>query len=107
MRVAFTDFIFENRADIRLEGCDFTIHGPLRTADEIVAAAVNADVLCMRDQFGRVTKDMDISIATSAPENSTAYYTPGRVEHLDDRPRGCRAAVNGYLSIEHGEVGCG
>lgn len=57
-QVAFIDFAFENRADIRLEGCEFTIHPPLRTADEIVAAAAEADVLCMRDQFGRVTPEV-------------------------------------------------
>jgi D-lactate dehydrogenase len=53
--VAFVDFIFENRERIKLDGCEFSIHPPLRTADEIVAAAADADVLCMRDQFGRVT----------------------------------------------------
>lgn len=58
MRVAFIDFIFENREDIHLEGCEFSIYGPLRTADEIVAAAVGADILCMRDQFGQVTRDV-------------------------------------------------
>jgi D-lactate dehydrogenase len=57
-RVAFVDFIFENRERIRLEGCVFSIHPPLRTADEIVAAAADADVLCMRDQFGRVTPEL-------------------------------------------------
>ena len=54
-RVAFVDFIFENRENIQLEDCEFSIHPPLRTTDEIVAAAADADVLCMRDQFGRVT----------------------------------------------------
>ena len=57
-RVAFVDFIFEDREHIQLEGCEFSIHPPLRTADEIVAAAVDADVLCMRDQFGRVTPEV-------------------------------------------------
>ncbi len=57
MRVAFTDFIFEQREAIHLDGCEFSIHGPLRTVDEIVAAAAGADVLCMRDQFGRVTPE--------------------------------------------------
>jgi D-lactate dehydrogenase len=56
--VAFTDFVFENRQAIRLAGCEFHIHPPLRTADEIVAAAHDADVLCMRDQFGRVTREV-------------------------------------------------
>ena len=57
-RVAFVDFIFENRENIRLVGCEFSIHPPLRTDDEIVAAAADADVLCMRDQFGRVTPEL-------------------------------------------------
>ncbi len=57
-RVAFADFIFENRENIQLEGCEFSIHPPLRTEDEIVAAAADADVLCMRDQFGRVTPEL-------------------------------------------------
>ncbi len=57
-KVAFVDFVFENRDDIRLEGCEISIHPPLRTADEIVAAASDADVLCMRDQFGRVTSEV-------------------------------------------------
>jgi D-lactate dehydrogenase len=58
MKVAFIDFVFEHREDIRLEGCEFSIHPPLRTADEIVAAASEADVLCMRDQFGQVTREV-------------------------------------------------
>jgi D-lactate dehydrogenase len=57
-KVAFTDFVFENREDIRLEGFEFDIYPPLRKGDEIVAAASNADVLCMRDQFGQVTQEM-------------------------------------------------
>ena len=58
MKVAFIDFVFENREDIQLEGFEFSIHPPLRTGDQIVAAAADADVLCMRDQFGQVTKDV-------------------------------------------------
>ena len=55
LRVAFTDFVFENRQDIHLPGFEFSIHPPLRAADEIIAAAADADILCMRDQFGQVT----------------------------------------------------
>jgi D-lactate dehydrogenase len=58
LNVAFIDSVFENRDDIRLEGCSFSIHPPLYTADEIVAAASEAGVLCMRDQFGRVTAEL-------------------------------------------------
>jgi len=56
--VAFTDFVFEKREDIQLEGFEFSIHPPLRTADEIVAAASTAQVLCMRDQFGKITREV-------------------------------------------------
>jgi D-lactate dehydrogenase len=58
LKVAFIDFVFEKREDIRLDGCEFSIHPPLRTADEIVAAASEAEVLCMRDQFGQVTREV-------------------------------------------------
>lgn len=58
LQVAFTDFVFENRDDIQLDGFEFRIYPPLRTGEEIVAAAKGADVLCMRDQFGQVTKDV-------------------------------------------------
>lgn len=58
IKVAFVDFVFENREQIQLEGCEFSIHPPLRAADEIVAAAAGADVLCMRDQFGQVTREV-------------------------------------------------
>jgi len=58
LEVAFVDFVFEQREDIQLEGCEFSIHPPLHTADEIVAAALGADVLCMRDQFGKVTREV-------------------------------------------------
>ena len=58
MNVAFTDFVFENRDDIQLQGFNFSIYPPLRTGDEIVAAATGADILCMRDQFGQVTREV-------------------------------------------------
>jgi len=58
IKVAFIDFVFEKREDIQLDGCEFDIHPPLRTAGEIVAAASEADVLCMRDQFGQVTRQV-------------------------------------------------
>jgi len=58
LRIAFVDFVFEDRDAIRLEGCEFAIHPPLRTAAELVAAARDADVLMMRDQFGKVTAEV-------------------------------------------------
>lgn len=58
LQVAFTDTVFENRADIDLDGFKFSLYPPLRTGDEIVAAAIGADILCMRDQFGQLTEDV-------------------------------------------------
>lgn len=58
LKVAFTDFVFENRERIQLDGFEFSIYPPLRTADDIVAAATGSDILCMRDQFGQVTGDV-------------------------------------------------
>ncbi len=58
IKVAFTDFVFEKRANIQLEGCEFSIHPPLHMTEEIVAAAAGADVLCMRDQFGKVSAQL-------------------------------------------------
>jgi D-lactate dehydrogenase len=58
MKAAFVDFVFESRAAIRLEDCEFTIHSPLRTAAKLIAAVHDADILLMRDQFGRVTSEV-------------------------------------------------
>jgi len=57
-KVAFIDFVFEDLEDIQLDGCEISIHPPLRTADEIVSAAQGAEILCMRDQFGKVTAEV-------------------------------------------------
>ena len=58
MKVAFVDFVFEDRQAIRLEGCSFDIYPPLRTAQEIISAAKDAQVLMVRDQFGSVTAEV-------------------------------------------------
>jgi D-lactate dehydrogenase len=55
VKIAFVDFIFEDREAIQLEGCQFEIHPPLGTEGELIAAAKGSDVLMMRDQFGKVT----------------------------------------------------
>jgi D-lactate dehydrogenase len=58
VKVAFMDFVFEDRQAIHLEGCDFEIYPPLRRADETIAAAKDAQVLMVRDQFGEVTAEI-------------------------------------------------
>jgi len=58
MKAAFIDFVFEDRGAICLPGFQFEIHPPLRTAEELIAAACDAEVLLMRDQFGQVTPEV-------------------------------------------------
>ncbi|HNS50539.1 MAG TPA: NAD(P)-dependent oxidoreductase [Anaerolineae bacterium] len=58
MKAAFIDFVFEERDAIVLEGCEFTIHPPRRTAAEIIEAAHDAEILLMRDQFGKITPEV-------------------------------------------------
>ena len=79
MNVAFVDFVFETREDIRLEGCEFSIHPPLRTAAEIVAAASGAEVLCMRDQFGRVTPE----VLEQLPDLALIVTRSAGYDHID------------------------
>jgi D-lactate dehydrogenase len=55
MKAAFVDFVFEDRDAIQVAGCEFEIHPPLRTSEELMAAAREVKVLLMRDQFGQVT----------------------------------------------------
>ncbi len=58
MLVTFADLTFEDRESIRLEGCTVRTFGPLVTSDEIVEAAAGADVLCIRDRFGKITREI-------------------------------------------------
>jgi D-lactate dehydrogenase len=58
MKAAFVDFVFEDRGAIHLPGFQFEIYPPLRTAEELIAATCDADVLLMRDQFGQVTPEV-------------------------------------------------
>jgi D-lactate dehydrogenase len=57
MRVLFTDFVFEDKERIRLDGCTFTFHGPTSSPQELVELACDVDIICMRDQFVGVSKE--------------------------------------------------
>ena len=57
MRVLFTDFVFEDKDRIRLEGCTFKFHGPTSSPQELVELARDVDVICMRDQFVGVSRE--------------------------------------------------
>jgi D-lactate dehydrogenase len=58
MKAAFVDFVFEDRSGIVLEGCEFAIYPPKRTAAELIEAAQDAEILLMRDQFGKITTEV-------------------------------------------------
>lgn len=79
MKAAFIDFVFEDRAAIALEGCDFTIHPPCRTAAEIIEAARGADILLMRDQFGRITPD----VLEGCPDLKLIVNRASGFDHID------------------------
>jgi len=57
MRVLFTDFVFEDKDRIRLDGCTFKFHGPTKTPKELIELARDVDIICMRDQFVNVSRD--------------------------------------------------
>ncbi|GAB4458389.1 MAG: 2-hydroxyacid dehydrogenase [Anaerolineae bacterium] len=54
-QITFIDFVFENKEDIFLEGCQFAVYPPCTTAAEIINAVGRSEILLMRDQFGKVT----------------------------------------------------
>jgi len=57
MKVLFTDIIFEDKDRIQVDGCTFELHGPTSSAHQLVGLAHDADIICMRDQFAKVTKE--------------------------------------------------
>ena len=58
MRVLFTDFIFEEKQRIHIDGCSFKFHGPTESTEQLIELSRDVDVVCMRDQFAKVTRDM-------------------------------------------------
>ncbi len=76
---AFVDFVFENRDLIRLDGCRFEVHPPLRTAAELIAAARDAQVLLMRDQFGQVTAE----VLDACPQLRLIVTRSSGFDHID------------------------
>lgn len=79
MRVAFVDLVFEDRAMIRLDGCEFALHGPLCTEGELVSAAANAEVLCMRDQFAKITP----AVLQQLPDLKLIVTRSAGYDHID------------------------
>ncbi len=79
IKVAFTDFVFEDVEKIKLDGCEFSFHPPLRTFKEIISAAEGAEILCMRDQFGKVTAE----VFDSLPKLKFVITRSAGFDHID------------------------
>jgi len=78
-KVTFLDFIFENKADIHLDGCEFEIFPPATTAGEIINATQKAEVLLMRDQFGKVTAE----VMDACPDLKLIVTRSAGFDHID------------------------
>lgn len=78
-KVAFLDFVFENRANIHLAGCEFEIFTPATSAEQIINAAGQADILLMRDQFGKITTE----VLDACPQLKLIVTRSAGYEHID------------------------
>lgn len=78
-KVTFLDFVFENSANIHLAGCEFQIFPPAATAEEIIKAAQQADILLMRDQFGKITSE----VLAACPRLKLIVTRSAGYEHID------------------------
>ena len=78
-KVTFLDFVFENRDSIYLEGCEFAVYPPATTADEIISATQQADILLMRDQFGQVTA----TVMDACPNLKLIVTRSAGYDHID------------------------
>jgi D-lactate dehydrogenase len=78
-KIAFIDFIFENKADIQLDGCEFEIFPPATTAEQIINAAQQAEILLMRDQFSQVTAE----VLDGCPDLKLIVTRSAGVDHID------------------------
>lgn len=87
MKAAFIDFIFEQQEAIWLEGVEFAVYPPLRTAEAIsqAAADADADILLMRDQFGQITAE----VLARCPRLKLIVTRSAGADHID--LEACRA----------------
>jgi D-lactate dehydrogenase len=89
VKLAFVDFLFEQREAIQLDGFEIQIHPPLTSADELVAAAQDADVLLMRDQFGKVTAQ----VLDACPKLKMIVTRSAGYDHIDLEAARARGVV--------------
>ena len=78
-KITFLDFVFENKEDIRLDSCEFEIFPPATTANQIINASKQADILVMRDQFGKVTAE----VMAACPNLKLIVTRSAGFDHID------------------------
>jgi D-lactate dehydrogenase len=78
-KVTFLDFVFENKEDIHLDGCEFEIFPPATTAAQIIQAAQRADILLLRDQFGKITAE----VMAACPNLKLIVTRSAGYDHID------------------------
>jgi len=86
MNVCFVDHVFEDPEDIVVPGCAVAVHGPVTDADRMVALARDADVLCMRDQFLRLSGE----VIDRLPRLRLIVTRSTGVDHIDLRHAAAR-----------------
>lgn len=78
-KVTFLDFVFENKEAIHLADCEFEIFPPAITATEIIHTTQQADILLMRDQFGKMTAE----VMDACPKLKLIVTRSAGYEHID------------------------
>jgi D-lactate dehydrogenase len=89
VKLAFVDFVFEKRDAITLEGFEIQVHPPLASAEELIAAAQDTDVLLMRDQFGQVTAE----VLDACPRLRLIVTRSAGYDHIDLEAARARGVV--------------
>jgi len=86
MKVAFIDYIFENKDLIKLSGCRFNISNPFKNQDELIAYVKGCDILCGRDQFVK----WDAHVIDSLPDLKCIITRSTGYDHIDWKHAGSK-----------------
>ncbi len=78
-KVAFIDFIFENKESIKLSNCHFKISPPFQNHNQLIEFVNDCDILCGRDQF----LEWDKSFISSLPELKFICTRSTGYNHID------------------------
>jgi D-lactate dehydrogenase len=79
MKAVFLDYVFENRAAIHLPDCEFEILPPLKSAQELIEAAKEAEIILMRDQFIKLSAE----VITACPHLKLVATRSSGYDHID------------------------